>query len=100
MKLKNLHPTEAEKLMFKWDNLYLIDKTDTYLKYVAMYTECENFPTVLNIDEDAINYNYYVTFDILSETVSLPKQFFIYDFIHILDMRMKELGFTLSVSND
>lgn len=95
MKFENENPTETEKLLFKYNGLYLVEKKVHSLRYAPVHTDnnCEEFPYVLeNIEEKMIEWDGAIVFDVMSETVSIHSYYDI-DTLALIVRRMEELGF-------
>lgn len=95
MRLENYEPTETEKLLFRYYGLYLIESNEYTVKYMPVHTteKINDFPFIIeNIDREMIEWDNAVTFDKMTETVSL-NSFFDMDGIVLIQKRMEELGF-------
>lgn len=96
MKLENNNPTETEILMFKYLGLYLVDKNEHMLRYAPAHTDSsyrrKKFPIQIDVDTEDIEWDSVITFDKLSETVSI-NSFYDIDAMALILARMDELGF-------
>ena len=97
MKLENGNPTETEKKLFRYMGLYLIRRNENSIEYAPIHVDDsidinKDFPTIINIDRDMVEWNDRVVFDELSETVSL-NTFYDIDGIFLILKRMEELNY-------
>ncbi len=91
-KFENLSPTAAEQELFRYAGFYLIERTDEMLRYAVVYTDERGvFPTVVEVDDAAVDYHSALIFYLSSETVEGIGQF---DgkLLGLLSERTKELG--------
>ena len=95
MRFANEHPTQAEKVMFEYQGLYLIQKTETSYHYAPVHLEqgYSYLPT-LDVEEDAVEWDNVIIFDTFSETVTMHGD---YDSISLklIFQRMKELHWNI-----
>lgn len=91
MRFINEHPTPAEKVMFEYKGLYLIQKTETSYRYAPVHLEQGYaYVPMLDVEKDAVEWDNTVIFDTCSETVTMHGD---YDSISLklIFQRMKEL---------
>ena len=94
MVLKNNNPTEIEKQMFIEYGLYPIDIDPVSIRYIVC-KHCESikeYPTIVNMEEEDIDYNNSVLFEIMSECIIFNGHTDM-NFLSILTQRAKELGY-------
>lgn len=102
MKLENHNPTETEKLLFRYYGLYLVETSEWTVKYAPTHTDnkSEEFPYVIeNINTEMIEWDNAITFDKMSETVSM-NSFYDIDGIILISNRMEELEFRKTFTKD
>lgn len=103
LQFTNEHPTEAEIELFRYAGFYPIkrDFMDVNnqvqenlrcLKYAVIYplTKSKDYPTILNVTQECIDYDSVITFDCSSESIAIKG----YIDTHILQLvvdRTKEL---------
>lgn len=95
MRFTNEHPTPTEKVMFEYNGLYLVEKTDTSYRYATIHLENEySYTPTLNVENDAIEWENTVFFDTCSKTVTLHGDFDSIG-IQLILKRMKELNWNI-----
>lgn len=103
IKLENQYPTEIEKLMYRYLGLYVVEKDLPYdyqhIKYATIHLRKEEFPLEIEIEKELIEYENYIEFDCLSQTVNIKLSFIDTDAIILILRRMEELNFTINLKN-
>ena len=95
MTFENHNPTDIEKLLFKYNGLYLVKKNEHSLIYAPVHIEnnFKRFPYVLeNIEQEMIEWENSIVFDCMSETVFI-NSFHDIDTLSLIVKRMEELAF-------
>lgn len=93
MRYINENPTQTERVMFEKYGLYLVRKDKNSYRYVPVHLkEGYKYLPYIDVEDDEIEWEHEIVFDMLSETVRLND---IYDYmgIDLIYARMKELNF-------
>ena len=92
MKYCNEHPTITEKTLFERYGLYLVYKDEDVYKYAPIHIPNQyQYPSCIEVEDDMIEREHVVIFDISTETVKL-NDFYDVTWIELIQNRMKELN--------
>ena len=71
VKLENPNPTKAEKCMFRYCGWYLIEKSEELVRYATVHMDKipDDFPEVLEMEPEYIDYKEDIRFELMSETI-------------------------------
>lgn len=93
MKYINDKSTQTEKTMFENYGLYLIYKDENTYRYAPVHlTDGYTYSPSIEVEDDMVEFEHAILFDISSETVTLNGYYDIQG-IDLIHERMKELNF-------
>lgn len=93
MKYINDTPTKTEKIMFENYGLYLIHKDENIYRYAPVHLkEGYTYSPSIEVEDNMVEYEHAILFDISSETVALNGYYDIQG-IALIHKRMEELNF-------
>lgn len=95
--LRNDNPTDTEKLLFKYCQLYRISSKDKYVRYAPVRLEegYDNYPETLEIKQEMIELTNDVIFHKDTQNVTIYNNNFDLMGVSLLMDRCMELGFKL-----